>query len=108
MLSWIVDKPSTELALNGTLLTEKSIKPLKHISNSCLDENIDLHRIQAYFTKGGWLALHKALKRMKKQGWQCGQCKNTLDSEQIACDSCLQWSHFTCVGVKKNPKAKKW
>lgn len=43
MLSWIANKPSVALALIGTLLTEKSIKPLKDISNVCLDENIDLH-----------------------------------------------------------------
>ena len=41
--------------------------------------------------------------------WYCAACSGDITDEEkcVACDSCLQWSHFRCVGIKSAPKVKK-
>ncbi|KAI0219441.1 hypothetical protein LSAT2_029026 [Lamellibrachia satsuma] len=41
----------------------------------------------------------------------CGVCTEQIideDNRSIACDSCLQWTHFKCVGMKTAPKGRCW
>ena len=43
MLSWFTNESSIAAAINGTALTEKNILAVKHISNACLDENVEFN-----------------------------------------------------------------
>lgn len=94
--------------IGGELLTEKDIKQTKDISIECTDENVDIQRICWYFTATGWCAVLKAVKKMKKLGVLCPVCRGDLEGEQVGCDSCLEWLYFSCAGINKTPKSKKW
>lgn len=108
MLLWFTKESSIATALNGTVLAEKIILAVKHISNACLDENIELNRIKPYFTTSGWTAILRVVKRVQKLEWLCGKCKKQLDGDQIGCDGCLKWMHYQCATVKRAPKSKSW
>ena len=108
MLNWFVGKFALDSALKGNLLQEKDIKSLKNMSSSCLDDNVDLYRLKKYFTPEAWNTLLRRVQEKLKCEWLCSICYSTLDEEQIACDSCLSWCHFRCVGLSHSPKAKQW
>ena len=80
------------------------------IPASALDENVDICSIRKYFSYDAWLLVEDIIKQKKeKMIWLCAVCQKDLNSdESIAYDSCLLWHHFTCVSVKKQPKAKAW
>ena len=47
--------------------------------------------------------------KREKMIWVCCVCFHDLHSEpSIICDSCLIWSHYKCVGISRQPKAKNW
>jgi len=93
----------------GTLLTAADLKrDVKDISSACLEECLDIHRIRPYFSKETWLQIQGAIQKLKAIGWLCRVCKTELDGEQVGCDGCLEWHHFSCVGLCKAPKAKTW
>ena len=108
MLRWFVETHSVEMALTGTTLTEIHIKKKRHVSDAFRDHNIDVHRIKDYFSKSGWKKLLEMIQEKKKNDWACSVCSLALDNEQVGCDSCLEWYHFSCVGLSKQPKTKKW
>ena len=108
MLSWFIKEPSIAAALGGMKLTETSLLSVNCISNSCLDENIELNWIKAYFTKTGWSTILKSVEKVQKMSWLCSNCRQPLDGDQIGCDGCLKWRHYNCAAVKKAPKSKNW
>lgn len=109
MLRWFVEAHSAEMALIGMKLTENHIKDRDRISDAFRDENIDVHRIKQYFSSPGWLKVLELMEEKKDSDWSCVVCSIALDKEsQVGCDSCLEWYHFSCVGLNKAPKSKKW
>ena len=114
MLSWFVDQCKIDPVLRkGKLIEESEVecRP-ERISSAILDESVDVHLIRHYFTNDAWLIVQDVLKR-KREGrvWICKGCNHDLDedvSEAILCDSCLQWFHFQCVGIVKQPKQRNW
>ena len=110
MLSWFVDKKVVEAALNGSLVEEEHIecRPEK-VSDAVVDENVDVNLIRKYFSYDGWLLCEQVInQKVKKMKWKCSTCHCDLGGESIACDSCLLWYHFACVGLTKHPKTKNW
>ena len=114
MLSWFVDQCKIDPVLRkGKLIEESEVecRP-ERISSAILDESVDVHLIRHYFTNDAWLIVQDVLKR-KREGhvWICKGCNHDLDedvSEAILCDSCLEWFHFQCVGIVKQPKQRNW
>ena len=44
-----------------------------------------------------------------RRKWDCAAYSLLLStSESVACESCLNWFHLKCVGLKKVPKKKNW
>ena len=111
ILSWFVDKQVISKALQtGTLIEEEDIesKPEK-VPHSVLDENVDLCLVRPYFSSDAWLLLEEVVStKAQTIVWTCTSCHHDLQQESIACDSCLCWYDFRCVGLKGRPKAKYW
>ena len=111
MLSWFVEKEVIQAAIKGTsgLIEEESIecRPEK-VSNAVLDENVDIHLIRSYFSREAWMMIQDVL-RCKREfpSWTCSVCQHDLHSElSIICESCMEWYHFRCIGLTRQPKKK--
>ena len=65
ILSWFIKESSIAASLDGMKL---SLLAVKYISNSCLDENIELKRIKSYFTTTGWSAIISSVERVQEMG----------------------------------------
>lgn len=115
MLLWFVGKTIAELALKQVNLIEEEhieCRP-ERITDAVVDDNVDIHLVRKYFTYDAWLLVEQVLKRkQKKMTWVCNLCHHDLHSKtsglSIVCESCLQWFHFACVGLSKQPKTKNW
>jgi len=113
ILSFVTSEVAAAESLAGKrLLKEEDLLSLHEISDAIKDnENIDINRIQRYFTTDGWLHVLK-MKAMKNDtSFYCLTCsKGINDSTQdsIACDRCLLWSHFKCTNLKQKPKKSHW
>ena len=113
ILLWFVDKAvATEVIRKGTLINEDDVecRPNK-IPDSVADENVDIYLVRKYFSQNAWLVVEGVVKqKLKKINWICSICHHDLHSYPsiILCDTCLLWYHFKCVGLTKQPKAKKW
>ena len=106
-----MDKQVVDSSLQGKLIEEDCVecRPEK-IPNSVLDENVDVCLVRPYFSNDAWMLLDSVLKtKAKNVVWTCNVCFHDLHSEQsIICEACLQWSHFRCIGLKTQPKARHW
>ena len=114
ILSWFVDRQVKDTVLARKRLIQEEdveIKP-ERIPASCLDENVCIQSVQKYFSEDAWAAVLQVIEVVGKNPvWFCGACSKAIDDENensIVCDSCLSWFHFTCTGIKKNPKKKQW
>jgi len=113
ILSFVTSEIAAAESLAGKrLLKEEDILSLHEISDAIKDnENIDINRIQRYFTTEGWLSLIK-MKTMKTDTTffcsTCGKGINDRTQDSIACDRCLLWSHFKCTNLKNKPKKSHW
>lgn len=112
ILNWFVDPPVTTAAINSDKLIEEDdveCMPEK-IPCSVLDENVDIYLVRRYFTSDAWKIVEDVMKNKAEiNAWQCTTCQHDLHSkESIICDCCLQWYHFSCVGLTKMPKRKNW
>ena len=95
----------------GMLLGEESVECLpKKLPSALLDENLDINIIRKYFDSDGWTAVTRAHETRKQQSWTCQVCTGILvdSSPSIGCESCLNWSHWKCVGLTKKPRKKFW
>ena len=111
MLGWFVDKPVVDSALQGKLIEEEEVecRPEK-VPNALLDENVDVNLIRRCFTDDAWLIVDSVVKQKSKHtNWICQSCNHDLaEHPSIICDCCLQWYHFCCVGLTRQPKRKQW
>lgn len=114
MLSWFIDQCKIKPVLRKEKLIEENEVECRteKISNAILDKSVDVHLIRHYFTKDAWLIVQDVLQRKREHHiWVCRVCNHDLDeddSEAILCDSCLEWLHFRCVGIIKQPKQRYW
>ena len=95
----------------GELLGESSVECIpESLPSALLDEHLDINIIRKFFDQDGWLAVSRAYEARKEHPWCCNTCKDVLlDScPSIGCDSCLNWSHWKCVGLTKKPRKKFW
>ena len=95
---------------NGKLIEEEVECRPEKIPCSVLDETIDVYLIRQYFTNDAWMLVEQVIeKKREMKVWLCNICQKDLYIEEsIVCESCLLWYHFPCVGIKKQPKKKKW
>ena len=112
MLSWFVDAEKVRTVTHNNVLIEEEdveVRP-ECIPTKCLDENVCMGKVRKYFTTGAWELVENVMERMRtKVVWLCSSCSSPLDtSESIVCESCLDWFHLKCVGLKRPPKRKDW
>ena len=93
-------------ALSGKrLLNEEDVKCNIHLITDTIrdTQNVDVHRVQKYFTSKGWLVVLSVLKEKENSEWFCPICDKVISSTQnsIACDRCLLWCHFSCTTLTK-------
>ena len=108
LLSFFVD---VSTRTEGVLLGEESVECVpENIPSSALDENVDINMIRKFFDADGWLAVSGVYEARKQLPWKCQQCNTNLEDSDpsIGCDSCLNWNHWRCVGLKTKPKRKFW
>ena len=76
----------------------------------CWDENVCVSMVKKYFTVDAWMVVQNIMEVMQaRRNWDCAACSRLLSaSESVACESCLDWFHLRCVGLKKAPKRKNW
>lgn len=104
MLNWFLENEQTEAALHGSLVEEEMVEvqpelvPMKVLDPS------------KYFTIDAWKQVQGVIATLEKKGeWSCSNCSEPLETkESISCDSCLEWMHMNCVGLKSQPKCKFW
>ena len=112
MLEWFVSSTAAEKCLSSDEIITKELvecRPEK-VSNSCLDENVDIFLIKKHFTFDAWKVILQILQSKKKQNdWFCKVCNQNLHRRaSIVCDSCLCWYHLSCVSLRNAPKKKEW
>ena len=107
MLSWLVKHKAQDIISYETLLEPHNLKKARNISNAIRDESILLARIRSYFTEEGWTEVLKLKKQVERISWLCNVCHSDLNDRQVACDSCLEWLHLQCAGLKNFPRKKK-
>ena len=112
MLDWFVSATDAAKAIDsGELIDEDAVetRPEK-VPNCCSDENVNVHHVKKYFTNDAWKIVLQVLDLKKEQSdWFCKVCNKELeDTIAIACDSCLDWYHLHCIGLRNVPKRKEW
>ena len=108
ILNRLVGKEWTDAALKGWLIEEEEVKYIpENVSNSIVDENINLNIVNKYFTSDVWLLVQQ-VRQLKRH---CHSCSGTPEDEQlrsVCCEACLNWYHFKCAGLVRKPKMKNW
>ena len=98
------------IAMDGKLIEEETVecRP-EFISSAVLDNNVDINLVRRYFSHNVWLVVEDVVQRKRDLDlWICSMCQHELHGQAIACESCLEWFHFGCVGVLTQPKSKNW
>lgn len=101
----------TETVGNNVLNDEQCVEVRPEcVPMKCLDENVSINAVKKYFTMDAWLLVENVVTMIKtKREWDCETCRSSLQSfESIVCESCLDWFHLKCVGLKTAPKKKNW
>ena len=71
----------------------------------------EVGEIKEFFNEDAWLGLKNVLEIKEKNSlWSCKECRKTIENDQntVACEACLEWFHFTCLGIKRKPRVKTW
>ena len=112
LLSFFLDEESVANVFTcRTLVGEEAVEMApENIPSAILDNDVDIKIIQKIFSGDGWAALEAVYTACKSLPWTCHRCTSTLQENQpsIGCDSCLNWYHWNCEGVKTRPKTKFW
>ena len=76
------------------------------VSIKVIDENVNLTRINKYFSKEAWNHLKDIISTKKENSvYEFCVCQTDLYSEDcVACDVCLNWYHLRCIGLRFAPK----
>ena len=110
ILGWFVEQDKVVAAMRGGILSENHIEMIpENIPSACLDnERVDINIILKYFDTDGWAALTSVFRERVSIGWLCFKCYQDLSGESIGCDSCLEWYHRKCAGIRKIPTSQYW
>ena len=112
MLRWFVEEDVAITAMQRNILIEEDDVEARPecVPMKCLDENDCVNMVKKYFTIDAWMAVQNVMEVMQaRRNWDCAACSQLLSaSESVACESCLDWFHLKCVGLKKAPKKKNW
>ena len=93
-------------ALNGKrLLGNDDIQRNIHLIPDTVRDNIDIFRVEKFFTKDAWLQLLEILQKKEKSA--CSKAEKDIQ-ESIACDHCLLWYRFSCSSLSSKPKPRNW
>ena len=104
------DAADSAIRQGACVVTASEIK-LRATTTAALDPNVCVNDVRQYCDSVAWSALQAVLADAKANPvWYCAACRNAIDENDkcIACESCLQWLHFQCVGVKTAPKIRSW
>lgn len=110
VLGWFVTNDNVRKAIDGgSILDECAIEHNPHkISMAVFNSNVDISKIQKYFTKNGWHAIEHVLNiKFQNPLWLCPRCSKCSKEHSICCNSCLERFHLQCCNLMKVPK-KKW
>lgn len=111
-ISWFTSEEMARNSVeNGTLIDEDAIEVIPaHISNSCLDNSVNIEIVKQFFTDDGWKLVQQIVKVKKETVvWKCSSCNlDCGNSSTILCNGCLNWIHYTCAGLLRSPKTKFW
>ena len=102
----LLNDEKTEHLLIGTCQQlETIIHQVPH--TICDSENINIFRIEKYFSQDAWFKVFKILQKKEEAPWNCKVCSKAIrdDQESVARDRCLVWYHFLCSSLTK-PKSK--
>ena len=112
MLGWFVDKKVVNAVLSSDfkpLIEEHQIETHpKRVPMKCLDEHVVLQSMKQYFSFDAWKAVQYVTDVVRKKGaWCYATCTMDLKTaKSLSCDSCLDWHHLKCLGMKTPPKTK--
>ncbi len=112
MLKWFVDSEvAFQVQRNRVLIEEEQVEVCPELfPDAIMDENVDVHLIQRYFTSDAWSLVEEVVHRRKENFiYLCKHCSHDVhESASLACDHCLSWFHIKCLGLRKEPKMKYW
>ena len=112
LLLFFTDEEAISNAFTSkTLIEEESVEvPPENVPSAVLDSHVDIRIIQKFFSVDEWTALESVYNARKNLPWTCQKCMNCLqdDLPSIGCDSCLNWFHWECQGIKTRLKTKFW
>ena len=110
ILEWLsIDSIVIKLVLDGEYIIKHCYieEKLENISDSFIDENIDLTSFQSFFESKAFRFLKIAvIKKRTNPIFTCKIYKLQVKEEDksIACDACLMWLHAKCTGIKITKK----
>ena len=70
------------------------------------NENVDVYRIERYFTEKAWMVVPRTLQKKENCKWFCPGCSKAIKraENRVACERCLDWYHFPYVHLDCNQK----
>ena len=108
MLSWFVDAETAEYSIkNATPIS--SVRVMRRTGTSAAtDDNVSLLCLRKYFLADAWAMVPFVVNEVNSEHvWYCVTCTECINEDEnrsVARDSCLQWTHFKCIGMKSAPK----
>ena len=112
MLSWFVDAETAEFSITNATPISRDKVMRRTGTSAATGDNVSLLYIRKYFSADAWAMVQSVINEVTSEPvWHCVTCTEGINDEQsrsVAYDSCLQWTHFKCVGMKSAPKGRCW
>ena len=107
LLEYFVKPSVAQNSIKGQLLNTQNIECNMHnLPDMIRDkENVDIYRIERYFTSSAWRNILKLIQNKNKCIWTCSAIKS---KDSISCNHCLNWYHFSSTSLNKIPKKRNW
>lgn len=86
-------------------------KNIQNIPNKVLEmiKMIDISLLKKHFTDDAWELIENIISEKEKNIISiCSVCSKDIFISCITCDSCLDFFHLKCVGLKVKPTKRKW
>jgi hypothetical protein len=99
------------MIVNGTkeVYSADDIKPTAQISTCVLDKAVDVNLVKHFIDVNAFSELTKRIADKSNTNYTCSTCEGDLsDVRSVGCDACLHWQHYSCAGIKTEPKLKYW
>ena len=109
MLGWFVDEEAVKKATSGNKIAEEEITCIPtDLPSAMKDDAVDINVIRRFFNTESWTCLEAAYNSRVALPYQCPLCKNEVEEHSVMCDSCLEWYHYKCEGLRKLSTTKFW